>query len=86
MNFYLDPKVETSERQIYGLLEAFAQIGGIMGILVTVVSYLVKDIQVFLYNRAISHDLFVIDESQSKNSQEKSPKYGLKNKTKNKSI
>jgi hypothetical protein len=59
-----------------------------MGILVTVVSYLVKDIQVFLYNRAISHDIFVIDESQSKNIQEKSPKYGLKKKfrTKNRSI
>jgi hypothetical protein len=41
-----------------------------MGILVTVVSYLVKDIQVFLHNRALSHNLFVIDESKSNNSQE----------------
>jgi hypothetical protein len=40
-----------------------------MGILVTVVSYLVKDVQVFLYNRALAQDLFVIDESQPKNSQ-----------------
>ncbi len=37
-----------------------------MGITVTVISHLIKEIQTFFYNREISQDIFVIEENKIK--------------------
>jgi hypothetical protein len=44
MNFWLDSKVTTTEREVFTLFDAIAQAGGMMGVIISVVSFFIADI------------------------------------------
>jgi hypothetical protein len=55
MNYVLDPRVSTVERQVYSMFDAVASTGGIMGVLFQIFSFLIKDIQAFLFKKNMAN-------------------------------
>jgi hypothetical protein len=44
LNFDLNPKVLTTQREAYTIFDAISQTGGLMGVIYAIVSFLVGDI------------------------------------------
>lgn len=60
INFDLDPLVTTTNREVYTIFDAISQTGGMMGVIFALVSFLVGDIQKFLFYKAWAHETFVV--------------------------
>jgi hypothetical protein len=58
MNYYLNPKVQTTDREIYSFTDAIAQIGGLAGAVITVIGFFIKDIQKFLFHSEVAENTF----------------------------
>jgi hypothetical protein len=60
INFDLDPLVQTTVREVYTIFDAISQTGGMMGVIVAIVSYLSGDLQKFLFFKAWAHESFAL--------------------------
>ena len=60
INFDLDPLVQTTQREVYTVFDAISQTGGMMGVIFAIVSFLVGDIQKFLFFKAWAHETFMV--------------------------
>ncbi len=63
MNYVLDAKVTTVERQVYSIFDAIASTGGIMGVILQLFNFFIKDIQAFLYKKTMAQENFMVAQS-----------------------
>jgi hypothetical protein len=64
MTFLSDPEVITTTREVFSLIDALAQIGGVLGITLTIIRFFIKDIQAILFHSHLARKAFLIDENQ----------------------
>jgi hypothetical protein len=59
MNFYLNSKITTTDREIFSVLDAVAVLGGMISLIWGLMEFLVADVQRFLYQAHIANDSFM---------------------------
>jgi hypothetical protein len=59
MNFYLNSKITTTDREIFSLFDAVAVLGGMISLIVGFIEFLVSDVQRFLYQAHIAKESFM---------------------------
>jgi hypothetical protein len=72
LNFWLDARVQTTTREVYSIFDAIASAGGMTSVILTIVNYFISDLQKALFFRALSNELFLINQgSKKKNNKSK---------------